>query len=186
MSFKVHPLPTHLIVKENNFHHVHQTMAQYISNGYKTDESIASYNILTKMIVSSKSLYTDRHFLAPQRVKQAFYNFVLTLARSVEDYDKTTSYIKQVFDNIRKKRVTIHMILRGHGVKKIVIHPWRSVIETEDCAKDYVTNSEQQHRKFEQVFMSFFENINLNNIISLRVTTNMKTFSDAVMNHPLC
>lgn len=186
MSFKVHPLPVHLVVKENNFFQVHQTMAHYLSDAYKKDESIQSYNILTKMIVSSRSLYTDRHLLSQQRVRESFYSFVLTLARFVEDYDKNTNYIKQVIDNIRKKRVTIHMILRGRGVSKIVIHPWRSVIETEDGAKEYNSNSDQEHRKFEHVFLSFFENVNLNNIISLQVTTNMKTFQDVLTNHPLC
>jgi hypothetical protein len=172
-SKKVYPLPVELVIQENKYHNLYEIMTQYLAERYEVNQSIQSYCILHKMMVANRDIYLgSRRSLLNKRVRDSFYKFVLLLENRLNDYSANASYFQQVLHGIQKKHITIHVAVRSQGVKKIVIQPWRNVIQSEDKARYY-----DDRNTFSEVVLDILTGFDLNNIVTVQYHTDIKSFN---------
>lgn len=160
-SRKIAPLP---IIKDNYYHQVYQLVFEHIVS---TDPSIEKFRLLNKMKYAYKAITGNYISLLPKSPHELFYNYILKLDHFLNDYNKNASYFKQVIDGLKKKQITLYIIPRSGQYIKIIIHPWRSVIETKSDAYYY--------DKFYQTFLKIIKDIDIKNVLSIQLNSNIKS-----------
>jgi len=170
---KIVPLPIEYIVRENYNYNI----LQVIFNNLQMKTEFENFELKKRIMFSSVSLLnTYNHTFKSS--KDSLYTFILQLGMTVEKYHNNSSFIKQIIDGINKKRVTLHIITKGSGIIKIIIFPWRTVIQTDNSAFDYHQNEKEKITEHFCKTLFNIINTNCNVIVAIHVTSNISTFKD--------
>lgn len=163
-SRKIRPLSVEHIIKENYYHQVYQLVFEYITS---IKPSIEKFSLLNKMKCANKYITGSYISLLPKMPHEMFYNYILKLDHFLNNYNKNASYFKQVLDGLKRKQITLYIIPRTGQYIKIIIQPWRSVIETKKDAFYY--------DKFYKTFLEIIKDIDIKNVLSIQLNSNIRS-----------
>jgi hypothetical protein len=109
--------------------------------------------------------------------KEILNKLMSQLTLFLEQYYINTNIIKILYDNLKQKKIIIHIITRNNGVKKIIILPCKSEIQIDENIYEYVKNNTNVKGNFTFIFLNLItKDIGIYNIISINVNTNIKRF----------
>lgn len=169
---KILPLSIEIIQRDNKNYNI----LQIVYNNIKmdVDSDFSTFELKKRILISDVTLYNTYKKLFVSS-KENIYSLILQLGRLVERYYNNSNILRIIYDTIKQKHITINISTQKYGIRKIIISPWRTVIQSNDQTFDYGKNNKINMRnKFCTIL---YENINnicpINNI---HITTNIRSF----------
>jgi hypothetical protein len=167
---RILPLPIEIIYRDNKNYNILQT----VFNNIKMDSDFETFELKKRILMSDVTLYNTYKKLFVSS-KENIYSVILQLGYLVERYHNNSSIIRIIFDSIKRKHITISIATQKYGIKRIIISPWRSVIQTHDHVFDYSKNNKHNMRnKFCIIIYGLLNNFGP--ITNIHINTNIKTF----------
>jgi hypothetical protein len=169
---RVIPLPIEIIYKDNRNYNI----LQIVYNNIKMESDFSTFELKKRILISDVTLYNTYKKLFVSS-KENIYSLILQLGRLVERYYNNSNILRIIYDTIKQKHITINISTQQYGIRKIIIFPWRTVIQTHDQLFDYGKNNKINMRdRFCSIVYEIINNIGpINNI---HITTNIKSFKD--------
>ena len=176
-SATVKPLPIQQVMKENMNHRVYKSVLDAFYQKYDENPSPKSFNIIHRMVCATPYGYMNA-YARKMMVRDRFYAFLFELASFLKLYQNDVGSMKQLLHFIEKKYITMHIMFRGSGVKRIRIEPWRTVIQTSETAFDYGSHTTDISDKLSDILIEYIlKGEDINDIVNVQVTTNITSFT---------
>jgi len=132
-----------------------------------------TFELKKKIFISDVTLYNTYKKIFVS-AKENIYSIILQLGYLVEKYYNNSNIIMIIYDSIKRKHITISISTQNYGIKKIIISPWRTVIQTHDNVFDYGKNKHNMRNKFYTIIYGLINNIGP--ITNIHISTNIKAF----------